>query len=42
MMKKIKSLSILEIIGLVFSVYVIVRFIVFTVNAALDGWNNPF
>ncbi|MDT0648556.1 hypothetical protein [Autumnicola edwardsiae] len=41
MIKKLKSLSILEIIGLLFSIYVIVRFLIFTVNAALDGWNNP-
>ncbi|MDT0691659.1 hypothetical protein RM549_17840 [Salegentibacter sp. F188] len=42
MIKKIKSLNFLEVIGLLFAVYVIIRFVVFPVNAALDGWNNPF
>jgi hypothetical protein len=42
MIKKLKSLGILEVIGLLFALYVIVNFAIFSVNAFLHGWNNPF
>ncbi|WBL22606.1 hypothetical protein [Zunongwangia sp. HRR-M8] len=39
--EKIKALNILEIAGILASFYVIIKFFIFTFNAALAGWNNP-
>lgn len=31
----------MQVIGLVASVFILLKFFIFTVNAALQGWFNP-
>jgi len=36
------KISILKILGIIFSVIVLLAFLDFTLEAAIDGWNNPY
>ncbi|WP_175486971.1 hypothetical protein [Zunongwangia mangrovi] len=40
-LKTIKAFNFMHVIGLVASAFILLKFIIFTVNAALQGWFNP-